>query len=104
MAFEFIGHRIERVGQFSDFVFRPHYPTATRDLALQSVRVVFISSGNEDLFLTHNITFDSLYLIPEPTSLMLFSRLVHKDGGHDARMTMIVDDSSGTPLITWFHN
>jgi uncharacterized protein (TIGR02246 family) len=37
-------------------------------------------------------------------TLLVFTRLVHKDGGHDGRMTMIVSESSGAPQILWFHN
>jgi len=55
---------------------------------------------------SHNVfTLERVRSIaPKVTGLLVFSKLVHKTGGHDARMVMIVDETSGAPLITWFHN
>ena len=75
-------------------------------------------NGQANIEASHKIIFNGIYkdshntftiervrvLAPHVTSVLIFTKLTHKDGGHDGRMTMIVDDSSGTPLITWFHN
>ncbi len=75
-------------------------------------------NGRENIRNSHRAIFNGIYkdshnefsiekireLAPGLHSLLVFSKLVHKDGGHDGRMTMIVDETSGKPQIMWFHN
>jgi uncharacterized protein (TIGR02246 family) len=74
--------------------------------------------GRDNIENSHRAIFNGIYkgshneftieqameLAPGIHTLLVFTRLVHKDGGHDGRMTMIVDESNGMPEIVWFHN
>jgi uncharacterized protein (TIGR02246 family) len=41
---------------------------------------------------------------PDLYSALVFTRLAHKKGVHDGRMTMLLQDKGDTFEILWFHN